>query len=170
MAASSQQASRVYFSDVARAHWRWDLVSDGDGSESMPLKDAFDEAVAAFEQTVDGGQDAVARVMDSYWCQKQASGVALVEVSSSKPHGPLRAAARRLGLWHPIPEYRVYRESDWVTVEYANLASLLHECDVLAIKARWGLEGLHQAVVMPWLMAVEEHILGFIERDWRQRN
>jgi hypothetical protein len=169
MTASQHQGSRVYFSDVARAHWRWDLLSDRDGSESGPLKDEFDDAVAAFEQTVDGRTDAVARVMDSYWCQKQASGVALVEVRSSKPHGPVRSAARRLGLWHPIPEYRVYRESDWVTVEYAKLASLLHECDVLAIKARWGLEGLHQAVVMPWLMAVEEHILGFIERDWRRR-
>lgn len=169
MTTASRHESRVYFSDVARAHWRWDCVSEGDGSDSGPLKDEFDNALAAFEKTVDGRKDAVARVMDSYWCQQQASGVALVEVSSSKPHGPLRSAAKRLGFWHPIPEYRVYRESDWVTVEYAKLASLLHECDVLAIKARWGLEGLHQAVVMPWLMAVEEHILGFIERDWRRR-
>ena len=169
MTASARQERRVYFSEVARAHWRWDSVSERDGRDAGQLKHEFDDAVAAFEKTVDGRKDAVARVTDSYWCQKQASGVALVEVRSTKPQGPLRAAARRLGLWHPIPEYRLYRESDWVTVEYAKLASLLHECDVLAIKARWGLEGLHQAVVMPWLMAVEEHILGFIERDWRAR-
>ena len=171
MTASPDQESRVYFSEVARAHWRWDRAANGesDGSESRSLKDEFDSTVAAFEKTVDRREDAEARVMDSYWCQKQASGVALVELKSARPHGPLRTVAKRMGLWHPIPEYRLYRESDWVTVEYAKLANLLHECDVLAIKARWGLEGLHEAVVMPWLMAVEEHVLGFIERDWRRR-
>lgn len=171
MTAPPDQESRVHFAEVARAHWRWDRAANGesDGSESRSLKDEFDSAVVAFEKTVDRREDAEARVMDSYWCQKQASGVALVELKSAKPHGPLRTIAKRLGLWHPIPEYRLYRESDWVTVEYAKLANLLHECDVLAIKARWGLEGLHQAVVMPWLMAVEEHVLGFIERDWRRR-
>src|SRR5437773_484892 len=35
-----------------------------------------------------------------------------------------------------------------------------------AIKARWGLEGIHEAVVIPWLMAVEVHVLGYIERNW----
>ncbi len=171
MTASPDQESRVYFSEVARAHWRWDRAADGesDGSESRSLKDEFECTVAAFEKTVDRREDAEARVIDSYWCQKQASGVALVELKSTRPHGPLRTVAKRMGLWHPIPEYRLYRESDWVTVEYAKLANLLHECDVLAIKARWGLEGLHEAVVMPWLMAVEEHVLGFIERDWRRR-
>ena len=171
MTAPADQKSRVYFSDVARAHWRWDRADgDGDGNGgSRSAKDEFDDAVAAFEDSLDQREDAVARVMDSYWCQKQASGVALVELRSSKSPGLLRSVARRWGLWHPIPEYRIYRESDWVTVEYSQLANLLHECDVLAIKARWGLEGLHQAVVMPWLMAVEEHILGFIERDWRRR-
>lgn len=167
--APTDQNGRVCFSDVARAHWRWDRVADGDGSASAAQKAEYDDALVAFEKTVDAREHAEARVLDSYWCQKEASGVALVEVRSSKTPGLLQSAAERLGLWHPIPEYRVYRESDWVTVKFPKLANLLHECDVLAIKARWGLEGLHQAVVMPWLMAVEEHILGYIERDWRRR-
>jgi hypothetical protein len=167
--APTDQNGRVCFSDVARAHWRWDRVADGNGSASAAQKTDYDNTLVAFEETVETREDVEVRVLDSYWCQKQASGVALVEVRSSKAPGLLQSAAARLGLWHPIPEYRVYRESDWVTVEFPKLANLLHECDVLAIKARWGLEGLHQAVVMPWLMAVEEHILGFIERDWRRR-
>jgi hypothetical protein len=75
---------------------------------------------------------------------------------------------RRFRLWYPFPEYRLYRETDWVTVEYPKLANLLYECDVLAVKARWGLEGVHQAVVIPWLMAVEKHVLGFLESEWRR--
>jgi hypothetical protein len=55
-----------------------------------------------------------------------------------------------------------------VTVEYPQLANLLHECDVLAVKAHWGLEGIYQAVVLPWLMSVEKHVLGFIESEWRR--
>jgi hypothetical protein len=166
---SAERGERVSFSDVARAHYRWDRDTDGNGS-ARAHKTEFDNALAAFEKTVELRKDAEVRVLDSYWCQKQASGVALVEIRSAKPPGALRSLAGWLRLWHPIPEYRLFRESDWVTVEYSKLANLLHECDVLAIKARWGLEGLHQAVVMPWLMAVEKHIFGFIERDWRKQH
>jgi hypothetical protein len=159
--------SRVSFSDVARAHYDWDAPAIRGAAEKARTE--FENALRRFEGTVDARKDVQARVVDSYWCRKQASGVALVEVSSSKDPGPLHRIAKSLRLWHPIPEYRVYRESDWVTPEFPKLATLLHECDVLAIKARWGLEGLHQAVVMPWLMTVEAHILGFIERDWQRR-
>ena len=167
--ATRDENGRVSFSDVARAHYRWDHAAEENGAASGREKIDYDNALVAFEKTVDTRKDAEARVLDTYWCQKQASGVALVEVKSSRESGHLQSAAKALHLWYPIPEYRLFRESDWVTTEFPNLANLLHECDVLAIKARWGLEGLHQAVVMPWLMAVEEHILGFIERDWRRR-
>jgi hypothetical protein len=63
------------------------------------------------------------------------------------------------------PEFRLYRETDWLTGDFNRLADLLHECDVLAVKAINGLEGLQQAIVMQWLLKVEEHILGYIE--WR---
>ena len=54
--------------------------------------------------------------------------------------------------------------SDWVTVGTLELPDLLHDCDILAIKAANGLEGVPRAVVMQWLLAVEAHVLGFIER------
>jgi hypothetical protein len=164
---------RVSFADVTRSHWEWDQASNGAANTATApaagadvLKTAFDNMLAAFESSVDPRDDADVRVVDSYWSSKHASGVALFEINSSSTLGPIRRTAKALRLWHPLPEYRIYRESDWITVEYSALASLLHECDVLAIKARWGLEGLHQAVVMPWLMAVERHVFGFIERDW----
>ena len=61
-------------------------------------------------------------------------------------------------------EYRLHRVSDWVTGGTHEIADLLHDCDILAIKAASGLEGVPRAVVMQWLLLVESHLLGFIER------
>lgn len=152
---------RISFSDLVRAHYRWDVEAFPDTEECERRRLQFLDDLARFE-----GQ-AAGRVVDEYWCRKQASGVVLVEKPPRKPR--FHRLLRLLRLWHEVPEYRLYRETDWVTGDLRKLANLLHECDVLAIKARWGLEGIHQAVVMPWLMAVESHILGFIENDWRQQ-
>src|SRR5437899_7788341 len=98
--ASADPNGRVCFSDVARAHWRWDRVADRDESAAAAQKAEYDDALVAFEETVDARPNAEARVFDSYWCQKQASGVVLVEVRSSRTSGLLQSAAKRLGLWH----------------------------------------------------------------------
>jgi hypothetical protein len=156
------RALHISFSEVARAHYRWDVEEDKHAAASEEARKAFEDALARFEGQAEG------RVVEDYWCQKQASGVALVQIESG-PAGRSRRVLKWLRLWYPVPEYRLYRETDWVTVDLPKLANLLHDCDVLAIKARWGLEGIHLAVVIPWLMAVEAHILGFIERDYRRR-
>jgi hypothetical protein len=161
---------RTSFSDVARAHWRWDveLVRRGAGpSELADARRAFEDALAEFEQTELGS----GRLADDYWCQHEASGVGLGEIPTPEDGARrLRRLAERLRLWHRIPQYRIFRQTDWATVEFPQLANLLHECDVLAVKAQWGLEGIYQAVVLPWLMSVEKHVLGFIESESRRQN
>ncbi|HJU36993.1 MAG TPA: hypothetical protein VJ716_06220 [Gaiellaceae bacterium] len=132
---------------------------------------AFDAVLTEFERTeVEQANVVRGRLADHYWCRHQASGVALAEI---RKHEDVLPPARRLlkwlRLWHPFPEYRIYRQTDWVTVEYPQLAALLHDCDVLEVKAHWGLEGIYQAVVLPWLMAVEKHVLGFIESEYRRQ-
>jgi hypothetical protein len=164
-------AARTSFSDVARAHWHWDVELATAGTpERTEARDAFEALLWEFEST-EVRRDEVerGRLADDYWCQHEASGVALAEIWKHKDALPLhRRFFKWLRLWHPIPEYRIYRQTDWVTVEYPELANLLHECDVLAVKAHWGLEGIHQAVVLPWLMSVEKHVLGFIESTYRK--
>jgi hypothetical protein len=156
---------RTSFSDVARAHYDWDVAARA--SERRDARAAFERVLGRFEQTEVGE----GHLADEYWCQRDASGVALAETSEHPDStSRFRRLLQRLRLWYPFPEYRLYRETDWVTVEYPKLANLLHECDVLAVKARWGLEGVHQAVVVPWLMAVEKHVLGFLESEWRRGN
>ena len=132
------------FSEVARAHYDWDRGAEHDAGR-------FRETLGAFE--AESG-----RIVDAYWCRKDASAVAL----TVREH-PHRGAVRRL-FSGDGDDYRLHRLSDWVTAGTRNLPDLLHDCDILAIKAAKGLEGVPRAVVMQWLMAVEAHVLGFIER------
>jgi hypothetical protein len=145
----------VSFSDVARAHYRWDVAAKGTETRDKARAD-FHDKLALFERQT--GADLV----DAYWCRKEASAVALTQ-ARTRPPGRLH----RLVGWDEVPELHLYRVTDWVTGGQRKLADLLHDCDILAIKATWGLEGLQRAVVMQWLLAVEAHILGFIESDWR---
>jgi hypothetical protein len=137
---------RVSFSDVARAHFDWD------GGNGDAPRGKFESKLAAFEAHA-------GEIVDAYWCRKDASAVALTR------RDPVRPAGLRRALPHQRdPEYRLYRVSDWVTAGTREIPDLLHECDILAIKAAHALEGTSKAVVMQWLIAVETHVLGFIER------
>jgi hypothetical protein len=166
--AGSATEARTSFSDVARAHWRWDVELVDANAGPSKLSDArlaFEDVRAKFVQTEELG-----RITDDYWCRRAASGVALAEIPPHRtPFRFWRRLAARLRLWYDVPEYRIFRQTDWVTVEFPQLANLLHECDVLAVKAQWGLEGIYQAVVLPWLMSVEKHVLGFIESEESRR-
>ena len=146
-------APRISFSDVARAHYGWDSRSPVDSG----ARQDFDQKLKRFEE--DSG-----KLVEAYWCRKEASAVALVRLEPAPP-GRLQRLGRWLGHEQDVPDFRLYRETDWVTGEFSRLADLLHECDVLAIKAIYGLEGFQRATVMQWLLKVEAHILGYIE--WR---
>ena len=137
--------SRISFSDVVRAHHTWDRQPD-------------EEARATFGERLQGFEAECGELVDAYWCRRDASAVALTRKTTRR---------RRLGGLAGIDEdeeYRLHRVSDWVTTETPAIADLLHECDVLALKAAKGLDGIPQAVAMQWLHTVEAHVLGFIER------
>lgn len=152
----------VSFSDVVRAHYAWDRQADaaaarptngrrGQEHGDSAARGVFDDKLRQFEK--DAGE-----IVEAYWCRKQASAVAL-----TKKRVAMRGRRGRLGPHH-VDEYRLFRVSDWLTADAGEIANVLHECDVLAIKAANGLEGIHEAVVMQWLQAVEAHLLGFVER------
>jgi len=164
--------ARRSFSDVARAHWHWDVELEAEDPRRVEAREHFETVLADFETTeIERTKVERGRLADDYWCQREASGVGLAEFwmhRDALPRFSGRRLAKWLRLWHPVPHYRIYRQTDWVTVEYPELANLLHECDVLAVKAHWGLEGIYQAVVLPWLMSVEKHVLGYIESEGRR--
>lgn len=153
---NAEPAEHVSFSDVARAHFSWDVATEG--AESARARGDFQEKLTQFEQY------SGVEIVDAYWCRQQASAVALARsrADTNGRLGLVRRAIRR----QDAPDFRLYRVTDWVTRDARKLADLLHECDVLAIKAIWGLEGIQRAVVMQWLLTVEAHVLGFLEGDW----
>jgi len=96
---------RTTFSDVARAHYQWDVeAARTGGSPEIPRRE-YDVALAKFEQDLleQDEQDHRARIVEAYWCRKRASGVALVEVRETNV-ARFRPTLRRLRLWWPVPE------------------------------------------------------------------
>jgi len=139
-------AEHVSFSELARAHWDWDKSGDPDSRRR------FEATLTAFEMSA-------GEIVDAYWCRKDASAVALTKRQTR--------GDSKLGILvghEAVTEYRLYRVSDWVTGDTREIPDLLHDCDILAIKAGSGLEGVPRAVAMQWLLSVETHVLGFIER------
>lgn len=109
-----------------------------------------------FRQLLRDFEASSGEIVNAYWCREQASAVALTRREIVHRS---RLAGRRRRL-----EYRLHRVSDWVTGDTHEIADLLHDCDILAIKASNSLESVPRAVVMQWLLLVESHLLGFIER------
>lgn len=135
----------VSFSDLVRAHWELDVG----GTRAESAERRFRQLLASFEA-------AAGEIVDAYWCRQEASAVALTR-REHWARGRLLRRRRKL-------DYRLHRVSDWVATSTHELADLLHDCDILAIKAAHGLERVPRAVVMQWILLVETHLLGFIER------
>ena len=94
-------------------------------------------------------------IVDAYWGDGDAAAVALTRRELLVRRGLLR---RRRKL-----EYKLHRSSDAVRSHTHELADLLHDCDILAIKAAHGLERVPRAVVMQWLLLCESHLLSYLE-------
>ena len=137
---------RVSFSELVRAHHEFDAAVDAEAAATVERR--FRSLLESFEAST-------GEIVDAYWCREAPSAVALTRREQFRRGRLLRR--RKL-------EYRLHRVSDWVTGGTHEIADLLHDCDILAIKAASGLEGVPRAVVMQWLLLVESHLLGFIER------
>jgi len=152
----------ISFADVVRAHYEWDAaLRKPDEGKAQNARVEFITKLAEFERHFK------CTLVEAYWCRREASAVALV-LARQPRLDPLRRLVQRFLRRQEAPDFRLYRVTDWVTGDVQKLADLLHECDVLAIKATWGLEGFQRAVVMQWLLAVEVRVLGFIESGWKQ--
>jgi len=143
------------FSQLVRAHHRWAKQLHGRNQIDEQTLERYQTALADFEGTA-------GPIIDAYWCREEASAVALTVRAPENPDagGFLGRLVRR----PPEPTLRLHRVTDWATADAPPLADLLHGCDILAIKASEGLEGTARRVAMHWVLAVETHVLGFVER------
>ncbi|MGZ4417651.1 MAG: hypothetical protein ACXVRV_05695 [Gaiellaceae bacterium] len=143
------QAGAVSFSDLVRAHFRRELArAHPDDGDVDACEREFCERLKEFERK-EGSLAAV------YWSTHDASAVALTMGHPQAGRNPLVDTEMVV---------RLHRVTDWVTRHADAIADVLHDCDLLAIRVSEILRGTSERIAMRWLYAVQEHLLGFIER------
>jgi hypothetical protein len=146
---TTAQTGATSFSDLVRAHCRREAARGGGDAGAAKAADA------EFQAKLDDFERAEGKIAAVYWSTRNASAVAMTAG---------RARAQRNPLTDTETDVRLHRVTDWVTRDYDLVADALHACDLLAIRVSEILRGTSERIAMRWLYAVQEHLLGFIER------
>ena len=139
----------AFFADLVRAHYAWErALADGSIPASIAeLGKAYDETLRQFE-AVEG------KILDSYWCVRRPSAVAVTEKRQTQKD-------RLFG----EQEIRLHRLSNWLMPRSAQkLDCLLHECDEFAIKSEEILRGAPKRIALRSIYEVQSSVLAFLER------
>lgn len=146
---ASAQVGAVSFSDLVRAHFKRERERKrGDTPAAEQADEEFHERLKEFQEK----EGLVAAV---YWSTRNASAIAMTVGN---------ARGRRNPLVDTENEVHLHRVTDWVTKDAEPVADILHSCDLLAIRVGEILRGTSERIAMRWLYAVQEHVLGYIER------
>lgn len=130
------------FTEVVYAHHDWWKARRA-GTPDPATEAAYDSVLTAFE----AGQGQIIR---AYWCSEVESAVALTE-------------RRRLrGLRAPV--FGFHRESDWATKNAPEVASELHRCDELAVRANAVLTGVRQRICLELVVSSAAHLLSLVDK------
>jgi hypothetical protein len=134
-------ASAPSFTELVYAHHDWWRARQA-GTPDQAAEAAYDSVLAAFQ--AHHGQ-----IVRAYWCSEVESAVALTE---QKRLGGLRA-----------PVFGFHRESDWATKTAPEVASELHRCDELAVRANAVLTGVRQRICLELVVSCAAHLLSLVD-------
>lgn len=148
-AATAHVVGAASFSDLVRAHFEREQERADHGAASRETEAEFHRKLEQFER--EEGKLAAA-----YWSTRTASAVAM---TIGKPR------AARNPIAETEMEIRMHRVTDWLTKDQSLIADVLHDCDLLAIRAGEILRGTSERIAMRWIFSVQEHVLGYIERE-----
>jgi hypothetical protein len=129
------------FTEVVYAHHDWWRARQA-GSPDPAAEAAYDSVLTRFEARQ--GQ-----IVRAYWCSEIESAVALTE---RKRWGGLRS-----------PAFGFHRESDWATKAAPEVASELHSCDELAVRANAVLTGVRKRICLELVVACAAHLLSLVD-------
>jgi hypothetical protein len=165
----TEQTGSPFFAELVWAHYCYERERQRKRRPD-PEVDAFEKA---YLNKLKEFQEKVGKLDHVYWSTKGASAVAMTVRKDGDERRKNGDERRRE--WHShLPTLlehdqlvQLHRVSDWVTGGAPLVADLLHECDLLAIRVGEVLRGTPERIAMRWLLGVEAHLLGFVERSKR---
>jgi hypothetical protein len=130
------------FPELVYAHFDWwREVRSGQLTDATRLR--YEAAHAAF-------QAAHGEIVKAYWCSHIESAVVMTQKKRRFP-------------WSN-PSCGFHRESDWATQDWPDIATELHRCDELAVRAKAVLTGVRQRICMSLVMASASHLMSLVDR------
>jgi hypothetical protein len=127
------------FTELVYAHHDW-WKSRQDGTPDPAAAAAYDSALTAF-------QSRHGQIVRAYWCSNIESAVVLTE-------------RKRVGR---SPVFAFHRESDWATKNAPDVASELHRCDALAVRAKAVLTGVRQRICLELAVSCAANLLSLVD-------
>jgi hypothetical protein len=129
------------FSELVYAHFDW--------WHALREHRSARSANAAYRRLLREFEHVHGRIVQAYWCSHLESAVALTERTSG-----VRGHRKQL---------HFYRESDWATKDYPEVAAALHRCDELAVRAKTVLTGVRQRICLQLIVAAAAHLLSLVD-------
>jgi hypothetical protein len=93
------------------------------------------------------------KIVEAWWCRHEASGTALTEKCEPRP------------LQRDDRIFRLHAATDWRTTRAPRIASALHECETLAIRASEILREATEKVALHRLYAATSRLLAFVDKE-----
>jgi hypothetical protein len=160
--APTEQTGSPVFAELVWAHHRYERERHrgrGSDSELQTLEQAYRDKLDEF-------QDCAGRLEQVYWSTKDASAVAMTVGRVRKPRRWRLLAG---GLIEADQEIELHRLTDWSTADARQVADLMDECDLLAVRIGEVLRGTPKRIAMRSLLGVQAHLLGWVERTRQQQ-
>jgi hypothetical protein len=129
------------FTELVYAHHDWWRARQA-GTVDPALASAYGSIRSGFEERH-------GHIVRAYWCAEIESAVALTE-------------KKRLG-GLLTPTFGFHRESDWATKNAPEVASELHRCDELAVRAKAVLTGVRQRICLELVVSSAAHLLSLVD-------
>jgi len=142
------ETESISFAELVLAHYLRQLAVYRNRSYGGPEEDEYQAKLKAF--VAEHG-----RIVDSYWCTREPSGVAVTARVERSWH--------RLWLADRIVVF--HAETDWVTRSVQPIAEQIYACKALAVKVGELLRGTSELVAMQWLVSAVERLLGLVDQS-----
>ena len=137
----------ISFAELVWAHHKRQAALDDDGEAAAD--DLYRRRLARFK-------DEYGKVIETYWCRYEASGVALTEFERPR---------RLLNLYRRDPVLRFHTATDWRTAHANRIESALHQWETMAIRVGEILRDTSERIALQRIFAASTRLIAFADRE-----